>query len=82
MRLKQARILAAALQAYGIDAEALPRVAGCGHEPRAAGDIRRRCLPALMTTEDMLWRIHQPDFDATREAFFQGKFRGSVQVSG
>ena len=29
-----------------------------------------------MTTEDILYRIQQPDFDRTKEAFFQGNSEG------
>jgi len=29
-----------------------------------------------MTTEDMLYRVNQPDFDASKEAFFQGNSEG------
>ncbi|MCX8053753.1 MAG: acyl-CoA dehydratase activase, partial [Armatimonadetes bacterium] len=71
-----ARVLAAAMRAYGIDADVLPR------SPDPGLNLARRvisedvCLPALMTTEDMLYRVNQPDFDPKKEAFFQGNSEG------
>ncbi|MCE5198393.1 MAG: acyl-CoA dehydratase activase [Armatimonadota bacterium] len=71
-----ARMLAATMCAYGIEAEALPR------SPDAALNLGRKaisedvCLPALMTTEDLLYRVQQPDFDPDKEAFFQGNSEG------
>lgn len=73
---ESARMLAATLRAYGVNAWALPR------SPDAGLNLGRRaisedvCLPALMTTEDMLHRIEQPDFDPKSEAFFQGNSEG------
>jgi len=71
-----ARMLAAAMRAYGIDAEALPRSpdAGLGLARQAISEDV--CLPALLTTEDMLYRVQQPDFDPKKEAFFQGNAEG------
>ena len=71
-----ARMLAASMRAYGIDAEALPRSpdAGLGLARQAISEDV--CLPALMTTEDMLYRLQQPDFDPAKEAFFQGNAEG------
>lgn len=71
-----ARVLAACLRAYGIDAEALPRSPDVGLNLGRQAISEDVCLPALMTTEDMLYRVHQPDFDPTREAFFQGNAEG------
>lgn len=71
-----ARVLAACLQAYGIDAEALPRSPDVGLNYGREAISEDVCLPALMTTEDMLHRVHQPDFDPTKEAFFQGNAEG------
>jgi predicted nucleotide-binding protein (sugar kinase/HSP70/actin superfamily) len=34
------------------------------------------CLPALVTTEDIIYRLQQPDFDPDKEAFFQGNSEG------
>lgn len=71
-----ARVLAASLKAYGIDAKALPRSPDPGMNLSRAAISEDVCLPALMTTEDMLYRIQQPDFDSTKEAFFQGNSGG------
>jgi len=71
-----ARILAAALRAYGIDAEAIPRSPDIGLNLGRKAISEDVCLPALMTTEDMLYRIQQPDFDPAKEAFFQGNSEG------
>jgi predicted nucleotide-binding protein (sugar kinase/HSP70/actin superfamily) len=70
------RILAAVMRAYGIDAEALPRSPDAGLNLGRQAISEDVCLPALMTTEDMLYRVQQPDFDRTREAFFQGNADG------
>ncbi|MHB9036166.1 MAG: acyl-CoA dehydratase activase [Armatimonadota bacterium] len=71
-----ARILAAAMCAYGIDAEALPRSPDIGLNLGRKAISEDVCLPALMTTEDLLYRVSQPDFDPNREAFFQGNSEG------
>lgn len=71
-----ARMLAAALRAYGIDAQALPRSPDAGLSLGRQAISEDVCLPALMTTEDMLYRVQQPDFDPAREAFFQGNAEG------
>ena len=71
-----ARMLAAALRAYGIDAEALPRSPDTGLNLARQAISEDVCLPALMTTEDMLYRVSRPDFDPTKEAFFQGNAEG------
>ncbi len=73
---ESARVLAAAMRAYGVNAEAIP------HSPDPGMNLARQaisedvCLPALVTTEDMLHRISQPDFDPKKEAFFQGNSEG------
>jgi predicted nucleotide-binding protein (sugar kinase/HSP70/actin superfamily) len=71
-----ARILAGAITAHGIEADVLPR----SGDPALtlarnyiAGDV---CIPMLFTTQDMLLRAKQPDFDPSKEAFFQGKSGG------
>jgi predicted CoA-substrate-specific enzyme activase len=71
-----ARILAACMRAYGIDAEALPRSPDGGLNLARQAISEDVCLPALMTTEDMLHRVSQPDFDPAKEAFFQGNAEG------
>jgi len=75
------RVIAAVLRAYGIDADVLPRSPDPAmHRARSviSEDV---CLPALMTTEDILYRTEQPDFDPQREAFFQGTSDGPCRYS-
>ncbi|MCE1245376.1 MAG: acyl-CoA dehydratase activase [Firmicutes bacterium] len=71
-----ARLLAGTMRAHGVDADVLPR----SGDPALtlarnfiAGDV---CMPMLYTTQDMLHRAKQPDFDPSKEAFFQGKSGG------
>jgi len=71
-----ARMLAATMRTYGIDAHALPRSPDAGLNLGRAAISEDVCLPALMTTEDMLYRVSRPDFDPKREAFFQGNSEG------
>ncbi|MBI2843322.1 MAG: hypothetical protein HYX78_07975 [Armatimonadetes bacterium] len=73
---ESAKVLAASLRAYGINADALPRSPDIGMNRGRAAISEDVCLPALMTSEDILYRIDQPDFDPTREAFFQGNSSG------
>ena len=71
-----ARVLAGCLRAYGIDAQALPRSEDTGLNLARQAISEDVCLPALMTTEDMLQRVNSPDFDPSKEAFFQGNAEG------
>lgn len=71
-----ARVLAGCLRAYGVDAEALPRSEDIGLNLARQAISEDVCLPALMTTEDMLQRVNSPDFDPSKEAFFQGNAEG------
>ncbi len=71
-----AYVFAAVLLSQGIDAAVIPRSPdpelklARSHIP---GDV---CLPTLFTTEDMLYRIQQEDFNPDKEVFFQGKSEG------
>ncbi|MEN6520658.1 MAG: acyl-CoA dehydratase activase [Armatimonadota bacterium] len=71
-----ARMLAAVLRAYGIDSDALPRSPDKGLNLARKAISEDVCLPALVTTEDILYRVSQPGFDSTKEAFFQGNAEG------
>lgn len=71
-----APVLAAALRAYGIDAYALPKSPDPGMNLGRKAISEDVCLPALVTTEDMINRVLQPDFDPDKEAFFQGNSEG------
>ncbi|MHB0936458.1 MAG: acyl-CoA dehydratase activase [Armatimonadota bacterium] len=69
-------VLAAAFRANGIDAAVLPPSPDPGLSLAREQIYEDVCLPMLMTTEDMLHRLRQPDFDPRREAFFQGNSNG------
>jgi predicted CoA-substrate-specific enzyme activase len=69
-------VLAACFRAYGIDAAVLPPSPDPGLSLAREQIYEDVCLPMLMTTEDMLHRVGQPDFDPRREAFFQGNSNG------
>ena len=71
-----ARVLAAAFNAYDIKARVLPRSPDAGLNLARAAIPEDVCVPALFTTEDILYRTRQPDFDPAREAFFQGNAAG------
>ena len=73
---ENARVLAAGLRAYGVDAWPLARSNDPGLNRARRAISEDVCLPALMTTDDILTRIEQPDFDPTKEAFFQGNSEG------
>jgi len=71
-----ARLLAGALRAHGVDSDVCPRSGDPGltlARNLISGDV---CIPMLFTTQDMLYRATQPDFDPEKEAFFQGKSGG------
>jgi len=69
-------VLAASFQAYGFDAAVLPPSPDPGLSLARAQIYEDVCLPMLMTTEDMLHRVNQPDFNPRHEAFFQGNSNG------
>ncbi|MDH7571442.1 MAG: hypothetical protein QHJ73_17845, partial [Armatimonadota bacterium] len=71
-----ARVLAAAFEAHGIQSRVLPRSPDPALNLARAAIPEDVCVPALYTTEDILWRARQPDFDPQREAFFQGNASG------
>ncbi|MFQ6098836.1 MAG: acyl-CoA dehydratase activase-related protein, partial [Armatimonadota bacterium] len=71
-----AHVLAAAMRAYGIDARVLPRSEDPGLNLARGVITEDVCIPALFTTQDILERVQQPDFDPERECFFQGNSQG------
>ena len=71
-----ADVLAAALRASGIDAAPLPRSDDPGLNLARRAISEDVCLPMLITTQDILARASTPDFDPTKEAFFQGQSEG------
>ncbi|MDO8586006.1 MAG: acyl-CoA dehydratase activase [Armatimonadota bacterium] len=73
---ESARVLAAGLRAYGVNAWPLARSTDPGLNRARRAISEDVCLPALMTTEDILQRVEQPDFDPAKEAFFQGHSEG------
>jgi predicted CoA-substrate-specific enzyme activase len=69
-------VLASVMKAFGVNAEVLPRSKDPGlslARKYICGDV---CLPMLHTSEDMLTRATEQDFDPKHEAFFQGKSGG------
>lgn len=71
-----ARALAGAMRTFGVNAYALPRSPDKGLIRARAAITEDICLPSLMTVEDMLYRISEPDFDPKQEAFFMGNSMG------
>ncbi|MGQ9541844.1 MAG: acyl-CoA dehydratase activase [Armatimonadota bacterium] len=71
-----AKVIAAALRACDVDAEMLPRSPDPALKRARTAITEDVCLPAFMTTEDILYRVSQPDFDPEREAFFMGSSDG------
>lgn len=71
-----ADVLVAALQAYGVNAKVLPRSPDPALNLARAAISEDVCVPALYTTEDILYRTRQPDFRPDEEAFFQGNAAG------
>ncbi len=71
-----ARVIAAALRACGVDAEIIPRSPDPALKRARTAITEDVCLPAFMTTEDILYRVQQPDFNPEREAFFMGSSDG------
>lgn len=70
------RVLAATMRAYGLDAQVLPPSPDSGLSLAREHITEDVCLPAFVTTEDILWRTKQPDFQPNHEAFFQGNSNG------
>ncbi|MCD6352052.1 MAG: CoA activase, partial [Armatimonadetes bacterium] len=67
-----AYVLAAAMQACGVNAEVLPEP---DEETLYWGrryTTGKECFPAIVTTGDMVKRVMQPGFDRDRYAFFMG----------
>lgn len=71
-----ARVVAKAMQCKGINAEVLPVSPDPSMNLARSAISEDVCLPAFCTTEDMLYRAQQPDFQASEEAFFQGNSDG------
>lgn len=71
-----AKVIAAALRACGVDAEIIPRSPDPAMKRARTAITEDVCLPAFMTTEDILYRVQQPDFDPEHEAFFMGSSDG------
>jgi predicted CoA-substrate-specific enzyme activase len=69
-------LFAAVLRAYGVNASVLPRSTDPNLSRARAAIAEDVCLPALMTTEDILCRAAAPDFDPASEAFFMAASDG------
>ncbi len=70
------QVLSAALRAWGVEAAPLPRSTDAGLNLARNVISEDVCLPMLITTQDIMERASAPDFDAGREAFFQGQSEG------
>ena len=70
------RVIASALRACGVNAELLPPSPDPALKRARTAITEDVCLPAFMTTDDILNRVSQPDFDPEREAFFMGSSDG------
>lgn len=62
--------------AWGVNAAPLPRSQDPGLNLARRAISEDVCLPMLITTQDLLARAQAPDFDPSREAFFQGQSEG------
>jgi len=71
-----ARVLAATLNAWGANAEVLPRSQDPGLNLARRAISEDVCLPMLITTQDLLERVAADDFQPDEEAFFQGQAEG------
>ncbi len=71
-----ARVLAAALRAWDVNAEVLPRSTDPGLNLARQAISEDVCLPMLVTTQDLLERVTASDFQPNGEAFFQGQAEG------
>jgi len=69
-------VLSAALRTWGVEAAPLPRSTDPGLNLARNVISEDVCLPMLVTTQDMMERASAPDFDPSREAFFQGQSEG------
>jgi predicted CoA-substrate-specific enzyme activase len=67
---ESAHALAAAFEAYGIKAEALPPSDDESLDLGRRYTTGKECLPAILTAGDMLRKIREPGFDPKRAAFF------------
>lgn len=75
-----AEILAAGLKEYGYNAKALPKSPDPTLSLARQANPNDICLPSLMLTEDMLYRIKQPDFDPDKEAFLRIASEGPCRL--
>ncbi len=75
-----AEALAAVMRCWGIDAAPLPRSQDPGLNLARRAISEDVCLPMLVTTQDIIERTGTPDFDPTREAFFQAQSSGPCRL--
>jgi predicted CoA-substrate-specific enzyme activase len=75
-----AQAMAAVLRCWGVDAAPLPRSQDPGLNLARREISEDVCLPMLVTTQDILERANAPDFDPSREAFFQGQSSGPCRL--
>jgi predicted nucleotide-binding protein (sugar kinase/HSP70/actin superfamily) len=71
-----AHMLAAAFRAFGVGARVLPRSKDTGLCLAREAIPEDVCLPSLVTIQDMLERVNDPEFDRDHESFFIGNSEG------
>ncbi|MDD3804925.1 MAG: acyl-CoA dehydratase activase [bacterium] len=71
-----ARVLAGVMRAFDIDADVLPLSKDSGLNLARSHISEDVCVPMLYTTQDIIERVMQPDFNPRKEAFFQGASEG------
>ncbi|MDP6438530.1 MAG: acyl-CoA dehydratase activase-related protein, partial [Candidatus Brocadiia bacterium] len=69
-------LLAAALRAGGMEAEALPMSDAESAEIGRRFTTGKECYPCILTTGDMVKKTQAPDFDPARAAFFMVQANG------
>ncbi len=71
-----AHVLAAAMHAFGIEAEVLPPSDESTADLGARAMLGRECLPCLLVVGDLLARARRPDFDPSHYALFLSTSNG------
>jgi len=77
---RASELLAKALCLYGIKAEVIEESVDTNFNLARKEISEDVCLPCLATTEDMLYRASQEDFDPEKEAFFQASANGPCRL--
>jgi len=75
-----AEVLASVFRCWDIDAAVLPRSGDSGLNLARRAISEDVCLPMLVTTQDIMERAAEPDFDPKSEAFFQAQSEGPCRL--